>query len=132
MNRLLPSGSHGLAAELQEMWDGVYRTPDGVPEVTVAWVRRHGHMAHLVDVREPDEFVGELGHVAGSELVPLGRVEEEADAWDRERPLVLICRSGGRSGDAATALEAMGFRRVVSMAGGMIEWNERGWEIERA
>lgn len=74
----------------------------------------------MVDVREPDEFVGELGHIEGAELVPLATVEGAATKWNKDAELILVCRSGGRSGRAAEALVRMGFSRVVNMAGGML------------
>jgi rhodanese-related sulfurtransferase len=46
-------------------------------------------------------------------------------SWDREAPIALICRSGGRSGKAALQLLGMGFRRVISMRGGMLAVQER-------
>jgi len=100
-------------------WAPIARSAGGIPEVSCEWVRTHPTVARLVDVREQDEFVGELGHLEGAELVPMARVTRDAEAWDREQPLVLVCRSGGRSGKIAVQLEAMGFKRVVSMAGGM-------------
>ncbi len=87
--------------------------------------------ARLVDVREPQEFTGELGHVAGAELVPLATVVAAAAAWDKARPLVVICRSGGRSARAAGQLAAMGFRAVHNMSGGMLAWNEARLPTQR-
>ena len=104
-------------------WAPVEMSAAGVPEVTCAWLAANPDAARLVDVREPAEFTGELGHVPGSELVPLGTVESAAASWDRDAPLAIICRSGGRSGKAALALAAKGFRRVASLRGGMLAWN---------
>jgi sulfur dioxygenase len=83
----------------------------------------------LVDVREPSEFVGELRHVAGAELVPLATVLERAAAWPKHEPIVCVCRSGNRSGRAAEALVALGFADVTNMAGGMLAWNEAGLPV---
>jgi rhodanese-related sulfurtransferase len=83
-------------------------------------------------VREPAEYVGPLGHIPGAELVPLGTIEREAASWDRAQPLVLVCRSGGRSGKAALQLKAMGFDRLASMRGGMTRWNELGIPVSGA
>lgn len=91
---------------------------------------KHG-AARLIDVREPHEYSGELGHVAHSELVPLATVNDAAAKWDREQPLVMICRSGARSGRAAAALAAMGFKSVHNMVGGMLAWNEAGLPTRR-
>jgi phage shock protein E len=67
----------------------------------------------LLDVRRPDEFAS--GHVEGAVNVPLGetaRMMETIGAKDR--PVVLHCRSGNRSGQALKALQAAGFTRLVN------------------
>lgn len=97
-----------------------------VVEVDPAWVAANGATVFLVDVREIEEFHGELGRVVGSVLVPLSMVPERAQAWERGQPVVTICRSGGRSLHAAHALRELGFREVASMRGGMIAWNAAG------
>lgn len=87
--------------------------------------------ARVVDVRERDELTGELGHIDGVEHVPLATVPVAAKSWDKEQEVVLVCRSGARSGRAAAALADMGFRRVKNMAGGMIAWNAAGLPVAR-
>jgi len=86
----------------------------------------------IVDVRDPDEFTGELGHVPCAELVPLRNIPSASTSWNRDEAIVLVCRSGSRSGQAAHALTASGFRRVVNMVGGMLAWNEARLPIKRA
>jgi rhodanese-related sulfurtransferase len=90
---------------------------------TVAGIRR-------IDVREPHEFTGPLGHLPGAELVPLATVPLRCQEWDREAPLLLICRSGGRSGQAAALLRAQGFRRPINLAGGMLAVEQLGLPVE--
>ncbi len=108
-------------------WAPIARTAAGIPEVTVDWVAQNaaGRGFRVVDVREPSEWVGELGHISEAELVPLATVGDAAAAWEHSQPLVVVCRSGGRSGKAAVQLEGLGFQQVASMAGGMLAWNER-------
>ena len=105
-------------------WAPVERSPGGAPLVTVDWVSSTLGMFRLIDVRQPDEFTGELGHIDGSELHPLDTLPEASRAWDREQPLVLICRSSGRSDRAALWLESAGFQQVASMVGGMNAWHQ--------
>jgi rhodanese-related sulfurtransferase len=95
----------------------------GVREISVETAATLVGKVRMIDVREPDEFTGELGHVAHAELVPLATVEQTAQAWPRDQELVMICRSGGRSGRATEALMRMGFTRVVNMVGGMLAYN---------
>lgn len=103
----------------------------GFREVSPGVARAHLQDVRVVDVREPQEFVGELGHVRGAELVPLGNLGAAVGAWRRDQPLLLICRSGGRSGRAAAALAQAGFSRVYNLDGGMLAWNAAGLPTER-
>jgi glyoxylase-like metal-dependent hydrolase (beta-lactamase superfamily II)/rhodanese-related sulfurtransferase len=113
-------------------WAPVEWSRGDVPEVSIEWVAAHPAAARLVDVREPDELTGPLGHISVVELAPLGVVARAAATWDREQPLVLVCRSGGRSAKAAIDLLALGFRKVASMRGGMTRWSEARLPIDRA
>ncbi len=87
--------------------------------------------AQVIDVREPQEFAG--GAIAGSINVPLGRIQQQGlaalrDAGiDTDAPtLLLVCRSGARSGSACLALrEALG-DRTKNLAGGVTAWGSRG------
>ncbi|MEO8701460.1 MAG: rhodanese-like domain-containing protein [Kofleriaceae bacterium] len=101
-----------------------------IMDVEPTEVRRRSE-AVLVDVREPQEFSGELGHVPGAQLVPLARLAEEAMTWDRGREIILVCRSGGRSAQAATELAKRGFRHLYNLRGGMIAWNANHLPVER-
>lgn len=84
----------------------------------------------VIDVREPHELRGELGHIPGVESVPLATVEREAATWDRDAKLVMVCRSGGRSGRAADLLVRLGFRHVLNMTGGMQAYRAAGFLVE--
>lgn len=107
-------------------------TPGGYRDLPVEPAAANLAAFRLVDVREPHEFTGPLSHIAGAELIPMGGFPAAAATWDRNRPTLLICRSGNRSGRVAAALAAAGFTRLYNLAGGMIAWNERGLPVERA
>ncbi|MCB9587494.1 MAG: MBL fold metallo-hydrolase [Polyangiaceae bacterium] len=79
--------------------------------------------ARLIDVREPAEFEGDLGHVQNAELVPLSTVARAAKDWSRDQPLLMICRSGRRSAMAAEQLLGMGFEQVANLEGGMLAYH---------
>lgn len=127
------SAQPSTPAEPDRSWADVTLTSVGVPEVAVDWLSEHrGADLQLLDVREPDEYRGALGHIAGANLVPLGMLRAAARSIDRKRPIVVICRSGGRSGRAAVDLLNLGFARVASLRGGMSAWNESGLPIDRS
>lgn len=103
-------------------WAPIEMSSAGIPELPVAWVREHAGGVMVVDVREPDEWSGELAKMDAARAIPLARVTSELADVPREQPVVLVCRSGGRSAKAALALVGLGFVRVASMRGGMSAW----------
>jgi rhodanese-related sulfurtransferase len=76
----------------------------------------------LIDVREPDEVAE--GAIAGAEPLPRGQLELKIDTitTDKDRPIVCYCGGGGRSALAAQSLKRMGFKKVMSLAGGYKGW----------
>ena len=76
--------------------------------------------AQFVDVREPDEVVA--GTLPGARNIPLGELADRVTELDPSRRVVLLCRSGGRSGKAAELLAGLGFVDVVNLTGGMMAW----------
>lgn len=83
--------------------------------------------AQLVDVRTADEYAA--GHVTGARHIPFEELTARVAELDRSRPLVLYCRSGERSQAATQAFSASGWE-ARSMAGGLLEWAERGHPLE--
>ena len=92
--------------------------------------RDAGAVPVLFDVRTVGEF--EEGHVPGAINVPLDQVPDRlADfAPHREQEIYLICRSGGRSGNAGRFLQAHGYQ-TVNIMGGTMQWAAAGHPIER-
>lgn len=84
----------------------------------------------LIDVREPAEW--EAGHIVGATPLPRGVLEGKIEdlASDPDQPIVLYCASGGRSALAADSLQRMGYRNVLSLAGGFKAWQEAGYPVE--
>ena len=83
--------------------------------------------AQVVDVRTAAEHAA--GHIAGATHIPLERLDQEADALDKTRPLVVYCRGGNRSGMAAEALSNSGFE-AHNVSGGLVAWAEAGLPLE--
>lgn len=105
---------------------------DGIPEVTCEEVLNQLGKVRLIDVRRPDEFNNELGHIQGAELVTLGPDLTNLLAnGDRNQEIVFVCRSGGRSGTATAESIKLGYKATINMVGGMIRWNELKQPTER-
>lgn len=105
---------------------------DGVPEVSVEEVFLNMKKLKLIDVRMPEEFNNELGHIEGSELKTLGReLEEYLKNGDRSQEIVFVCRSGARSGTATLLSMELGYKKTANMTGGMIRWNSKKQPVER-
>lgn len=104
-------------------------TVGGYTELEPSAVHERRGRARIVDVREAHELQGELGRIAGAEHVPLATLEAASGAWDREAEVVLVCRSGNRSGQAAASLIRHGFTNVINMSGGMLRWNAAGLPV---
>jgi len=100
-----------------------------MPEVTpheAALRLRDG--AALLDVRNQDEF--DEARVPDSQLIPLGELKERVSELPMNQELVVICRSGGRSGMAVGWLVSQGFK-AVNLTGGILDWEEAGLPVER-
>ena len=105
---------------------------DGIREVETTQVKEHLGRVRLIDVRTPEEFVGELAHIEGAELITLGPdLQEFLDKGNRDDEMVFICRSGARSGQATRVSQEMGYKKTVNMRGGMIAWNEFRFPVVR-
>jgi rhodanese-related sulfurtransferase len=103
----------------------------GVPTVRVAKEDELSGLV-LVDVRRPDEYVGELGHIEGAVLKTLGpELETFLATANKEADTVFICRSGARSANATLMAKELGFKSVYNMEGGMMYWNSVGLKVVR-
>ncbi|MBD2871201.1 rhodanese-like domain-containing protein [Paenibacillus arenilitoris] len=94
------------------------------PELSTAELEtrlKEGETVNLVDVRETDEW--EAGHIKEARSIPLSELLERlGELRQGDREIVLICRSGGRSGRACDYLHAQGYN-VVNVTGGMLAWS---------
>jgi molybdopterin/thiamine biosynthesis adenylyltransferase/rhodanese-related sulfurtransferase len=105
----------------------------GITEVTTAEAEarldRPGTV--VLDVREPDEF--DQGALPGAIHIPRGHLESQIEGrvHDRQAPIVVYCAGGTRSAFAAQTLHQLGYRDVVSMAGGFNRWKDEGraWKV---
>ena len=79
-----------------------------------------GENFQLIDVREPHEY--EICNLQG-ELIPMGEIPENIDKISRDKPVIVQCRSGARSGKIVNYLEENhGFTNLYNLAGGILAW----------
>ena len=95
-----------------------------VTDVSPQEVNENAATIELVDVREESEFCGDLGHIANSKLIVLSTIPENVKTLPKDKAIVFICRSGGRSAQAAAFAKREGFTAVYNMQGGMLLWNQ--------
>ena len=86
----------------------------------------------VLDVRGPDEFSGDLGHIAGAVNIPLGEIPSRLREIKMlgDAPVIVVCRTDKRSAQAAELLRDARFREVRVLRGGMERWNRIGLRTE--
>lgn len=93
----------------------------------------------LIDIREPAEF--ERGHIPGAVLLPRGllefeihglveRLRRDQNVALEDQPIVLYCGTGGRSALAADTMATLGYRKALSMSGGIVAWAQAGLPVD--
>lgn len=99
------------------------------PAVVEEWLKKNQN-ALLVDVRTPEEYAE--GHIENAVLIDWQdecfeeRVKAELDS---AKPVLVICRSGRRSSEAAKAMKELGFSRIADLGGGMLAWRKAEMKI---
>ncbi|HCN82003.1 MAG TPA: NADH oxidase [Sphingobacteriaceae bacterium] len=96
-------------------------------EITVKELKQkmdNGEDFQLIDVREPFEY--EMSNLGG-ENIPLAGIMIESDKIATDKPVIVVCRSGRRSGVAIMQLEQLGYTDLYNLEGGLLAWAE---EIE--
>ncbi len=96
----------------------------GYGELTVGALadrRAARHELFILDVREPHEWA--IGRIDGAELIPLGELHRSLDQVPKDRDVVVYCKGGTRSAQAADLLAKSGYTRVYNVAGGILAWS---------
>jgi rhodanese-related sulfurtransferase len=114
------------------LWPLVRRTSGGPwvsPAEATHLINRED--ALVLDVREPGEFA--TGHVLGAKNVPVARMETAgAEVMKRkDRPVIVYCDGGERSGKATAVLKKQGYTRVANLSGGIGAWQQAGLPVEK-
>ena len=94
----------------QEVYDAVYNSDQ----------------VQLVDVRTKEEFTD--SHIGNAQNVCVtdDDFKEKAAKLNKEKPIYVYCKGGGRSAKAAKILKEMGFKEIYDMQGGFINWESQG------
>ena len=91
-------------------------------------IRNHPDVV-LIDVREQWEY--DAGHIPDVKLIPLGELPNRLDEIPQDKFVVMTCRSGNRSNQAAQFLRSKGFDNVHNMQGGILAWQQAGFPVEK-
>jgi rhodanese-related sulfurtransferase len=85
----------------------------------------------VLDVRAADEF--SQGHILSARNIPLDELERRLKEIERykEKPVIISCAVGNRSGSAASLLRKQGFTNVVNLSGGIAAWRQAGLPTEK-
>ncbi len=126
----LKCGKPQQTTAVEPDWAPLTYTFAGIWEVQPHWLEEHLREVQIVDVREPDEFNGPLGHVPGASLIPLGTLLKKTEDLSKSKPVVTVCRSGARSAQATVLLGKAGFEKVANLSGGMLRWRAQRFAVE--
>jgi rhodanese-related sulfurtransferase len=114
----------GLVLAAQQL-----QAADGVDVKQAQSMNKQG--ALLLDVREPDEY--SAVHAPEAKLIPLGELSARLQeiASYKDKPIVVMCRSGNRSAKAVALLKEAGYTQVSNVKGGIKSWESEGLEVIR-
>lgn len=106
------------------------------PMIEVPVLKRRldaGEDIRVLDVRSPDDYSGDLGHIASATHIPLVELDQHLQELDdyRKKPIITVCNTDRMSAKAAQVLAQKGYADVHVLKGGMVDWNKNGYPIER-
>lgn len=118
---------------LMLIWSFIGNRLRGVKEISCAEALQliNHKDAAILDVREPEEY--KSGHLLNAKLIPLGKLRERIGELERyrDKPMVVVCRSGQRSATACALLGKDGFAQVYNLSGGVMAWQKTSLPLER-
>lgn len=102
---------------------------EGIPPEDLYMLIKKGSSLLLLDVRDPEELTGPLGHIDDVLNIPITELVKRIKDLDtyKEREIITICRSGARAYTGAQILQQAGFNRVKVLVNGMLGWKEKGY-----
>ena len=131
-NNILPI-SMAVFSGIMLLWSFFGNRFRGIKEVNSAGALQliNHKGAVVLDVREPGEY--DSGHVLNAKLLPLGKLKERIGELEKykDSPIVVVCRSGNRSGTACFILGKQGFSQAYNLAGGVQAWQKASLPLEK-
>ena len=132
IDNILPISSALLSGAML-IWSFIGNRVRGIKEVdSVAALQLINHKNALVlDVREESEY--KAGHILNSKLIPVRSLNERIGELEKykDQPIVVVCRSGNRSGSGCAALGRQGFTQAYNLAGGVMAWQKANLPLEK-
>jgi adenylyltransferase/sulfurtransferase len=110
-------------AEPETVTAGGGSSPFEITSVELKARLDRGEQPRIIDVREPNEF--QINRIPGGELMPLGELPRRYAELDPDEEVILLCKSGARSGKAADFLRSVGFRKPLNLKGGILDWIDK-------
>jgi rhodanese-related sulfurtransferase len=116
---------------VEPTWAPLRYTYAGIWEVESHWLGEHLGEVQVIDVRPKEEIErGPLGLIHGSRVIALADIDKAAAELPKDKPIVVVCRSGGRSAQATVKLQKAGFDKVANLAGGVLRWRAFGGSLD--
>jgi adenylyltransferase/sulfurtransferase len=112
----------GLRPAAEET-SSVQSSPFEISAVELKQRLDRGERLRIVDVREPNEY--QINRIPGAELIPLGEIPRRYAELDPEEELIVHCKVGARSAKAADFLRSVGFKKVLNLKGGILDWVDK-------
>lgn len=125
--------SMAILSGVMLLWSFIGNRFRGIKDLDVAAaVQLINHKNALVlDVREPSEYNN--GHLLNAKLLPLGKLNERVSELEKykDQPILVVCRSGNRSGSACAMLAKHGYTQAYNLAGGVTAWQSSNMPLEK-
>ncbi len=115
--------------EDEQNWAELNYTFAGIWEINPQSLEESADAIQIIDVRSENEYRGPLGHIPNASLIPLDELSARLSELDQTRPIVTVCRGGGRSAQATIILKKHGLEHVASLSGGMLRWRSEGHAV---
>jgi rhodanese-related sulfurtransferase len=109
------------------VWPLVNKVTGGPQLDTLAATRLMNDGAVVVDVREAEEF--SAGHLTSAKHIPVGDIDKRISDIPSDKPVLVYCATGTRSGKAAAALKKAGRDQIFNLNGGIAAWKQAGLPV---